>query len=149
MIISKIRTVMYNLYTSFTPWYLNTFFGMHIGKGTIISRRANLDRNVNPSGIYIGEYTCVTGALILTHDACRNMKVNTYVGDRCFLGANCIIMPGVKIGDEVIVGAGAVVTKDVPSNCIVVGNPAKIIRTGVKCGQYGELIDNTNEDNSI
>ncbi len=49
-------------------------------------------------------------------------------------------MPGVTIGDEVIVGAGAVVTKDVPSHCIVAGNPAKIIKTGIKTGRYGHLI---------
>lgn len=142
MVLNKIRIFLYRAYTSILPWYLNTFFGMHIGKGTIISRRANLDRNVNPGGIHIGEYTCVTGALILTHDACRKMKVDTYVGDRCFLGANCIIMPGVRIGNEVIVGAGAVVTKDVPSNCIVVGNPAVILKEGISCGNYGVLIEN-------
>jgi hypothetical protein len=41
--------------------------------------------------------------------------------------------------DEVIVGIGAVVTKDVPSNCIVAGNPATIIREGIRCGRYGVL----------
>jgi acetyltransferase-like isoleucine patch superfamily enzyme len=49
-------------------------------------------------------------------------------------------MPGITIGDEVIVGAGAVVTKDVPSNCIVAGNPARIIRTNIHTGRFGQLI---------
>ena len=48
-------------------------------------------------------------------------------------------MCGVKIGNEVIVGAGAVVTKDVPSNTIVAGNPAKIIKTDIRTKKYGQL----------
>lgn len=49
-------------------------------------------------------------------------------------------MCGVTIGDEVIVGAGAVVTKDVPSNTIVAGNPARVIREGLHTKAYG-IID--------
>ena len=51
------------------------------------------------------------------------------------------ILPGVHIGDNVIVGMGAVVTKDVPNNCIVAGNPARIIRENIKVGKYGVLIN--------
>jgi maltose O-acetyltransferase len=40
-------------------------------------------------------------------------------------------MPGVKIGNEVVIGSGSVVTKDIPNNCIAVGNPAKIIKTDI------------------
>jgi acetyltransferase-like isoleucine patch superfamily enzyme len=47
------------------------------------------------------------------------------IGKNCWIGANAIILPGVKLGDNVIVGAGSVVTKSFPSNSIVVGNPAK------------------------
>jgi acetyltransferase-like isoleucine patch superfamily enzyme len=47
-------------------------------------------------------------------------------------------MPGVKIGNEVIVGSMSVVTKDVPSNCIVAGNPAKIIKTGITMNDRAE-----------
>lgn len=52
-------------------------------------------------------------------------------------------MCDVKIGDEVIVGAGAIVTKDVPSNCIVVGNPARVIKQNIHTGKYGYLLENT------
>ena len=52
---------------------------------------------------------------------------------------------GLKIGDEVIVGAGAVVTKDVPSNCVVAGNPAKIIRTGIRMNDFAALENWTKE----
>jgi maltose O-acetyltransferase len=47
------------------------------------------------------------------------------IGDDCWIGGSAIIAPGVSIGDRCIIGAGAVVTKDVPSDTIVVGNPAR------------------------
>jgi serine acetyltransferase len=50
------------------------------------------------------------------------------IGDNVSLGANVNIIGGIEIGDNVVVGAGSVVVKDVPSNCVVAGNPAKIIR---------------------
>jgi len=50
------------------------------------------------------------------------------IGDDCWIGGQVIICPGVTIGNGVTIGAGSVVTKDVPSNVIVAGNPAKIIR---------------------
>lgn len=48
-------------------------------------------------------------------------------------------MAGVRIGDEVIVGSGAIVTKDVPSNSIVAGNQARIIKEGIKTKKFGQL----------
>ena len=50
------------------------------------------------------------------------------VGRNCWLGANVVVVPGVTIGDNVVVGAGSVVTKDLPDNVIAVGNPCKILR---------------------
>ncbi|MDO4565403.1 MAG: DapH/DapD/GlmU-related protein, partial [Clostridia bacterium] len=50
------------------------------------------------------------------------------IGNDVWIGGNCTILPGVTIGNNVIVAAGAVVTKDVPDNCVVAGVPAKIIR---------------------
>jgi acetyltransferase-like isoleucine patch superfamily enzyme len=70
---------------------------------------------------------------ILTHDHSRSAwNLHTKIGARCFIGNHAIIIPGLNVGDEVIIGAGAVVTKDVPPNCIVAGNPAKIIKTGIR-----------------
>lgn len=51
-----------------------------------------------------------------------------YVGSDCWIGARALILKGVKINDGAIVGAGAVVTKDVPPCTIVAGNPAKIVK---------------------
>ena len=50
------------------------------------------------------------------------------IGRNCYIGAGSIILTPIKIGDNVVIGGGSVVTKDIPSNCIVAGNPAKIIR---------------------
>jgi len=50
------------------------------------------------------------------------------IGNECFFGASVVVVPGVTIGDNVVVGAGSVVTKDVPSNTIVCGNPAKPVK---------------------
>lgn len=50
------------------------------------------------------------------------------VGKNCWLGGSVIILPGVNIGDGCVIGAGAVVTKDIPENSLAVGNPAKVIR---------------------
>lgn len=120
---------------------LNKIYGMHIDKSARISYGAKLDKT-NPKGIHIGEESYIaSGAIVFTHDFSRSMHKDTYIGKRCFIGANAIIMCGVKIGDEVIVGSGAIVTKDVPSNCIVAGNPARILKEGINTTKYGKLIE--------
>ena len=57
-----------------------------------------------------------------------NTKKPVKIGKRCWIGVNSIILPGVTIGDNVIIGAGSVVTSDIPSNMIAVGSPARVIR---------------------
>ena len=139
MIISKLRTFLYREYTKVYPWYLRKFYGMTIGEDTIISRRSNLDRNINPKGIHIGSHTLIAGTTILTHDACRSLIADTYIGDYCFMSGG-VILPGVHIGNHVVIGVSSVVTKDVPDNCMVAGNPARIIKTGIKTGRHGVII---------
>ena len=113
---------------------------MNIAETARISLGAKLDKTY-PRGIHIGDESYVaSGALIFSHDYARSLHTNTYIGKQCFIGANAIIMPGLTIGNNVIVGAGAVVTKDVPSGCIVAGNPAKVIQEGIQTMKYGKLI---------
>ena len=140
MILSRCRVWIYKILIIYNIWIYRTLYGMEIGEGTAISRKASLDKSINPKGIHIGRNTrIVGGVIILAHDASRCMKVDTRIGDNCFIGARAIIMPGVTVGNEVVVGAGAVVTKDVPNNCIVVGNPARIIKENIHCGKYGVM----------
>jgi maltose O-acetyltransferase len=61
------------------------------------------------------------------------------IGERCFIGGGSAILPGVTVGDEVIVAAGAVVFEDVPPRSIVAGNPARVIRSGITVGRFGRL----------
>ena len=55
-------------------------------------------------------------------------KGEVEIGKRCWICENVVILPNVHIGDEVIIGANSVVTKDIPSRCVAAGNPAKVIR---------------------
>lgn len=50
------------------------------------------------------------------------------IGDDCWFGGSVIVLPGVTIGDNVVIGAGSVVTKDIPSNTMAAGNPARVIK---------------------
>ena len=120
--------------------------GYDVKKTVIFERHLHLDR-LYPRGIHIDDHCLISsGVTILSHDHCKRVNnqpllCDTYIGKNCLIAINSTILPGVTIGNEVIVGAGAVVTKDVPSNCIVAGNPARIIRQGIKMNDRAELIN--------
>ncbi len=125
---SKLWTILTNAY----PEFLRRWYKMDLGKGVRIAYKAHLDKSINPKGIHIGDRSWIlNGAFVMAHDHCRALRTDTYIGHDCVVGINAIIMPGVHIGDEVVIGSGAIVTKDIPSNSIAVGNPAKIIKTNI------------------
>ena len=122
--------------------YFNKVWGMDIAPQCAISFSAKLDKTY-PHGIHIGKGTAVNfGACILTHDTPRGLHLHTWIGKDCNIGAHSIIMPGIKIGDNCVVAAASVVMKDVPPNCLVAGNPARIIEKGIQTGRLG-IIDRT------
>ena len=97
-----------------------------IGSNTTISSHSFI-----PSGVEIGEHTFIAHGVMFTNDVFDSDTIEnwnlkrTKVGNRVRIGSNATILP-VTIGDDVIIGAGSVVTKDIPSGCLVYGNPAKI-----------------------
>ena len=54
------------------------------------------------------------------------------VGNNVWIGGNVVVLPGVKIGDNSVIGAGSIVTKDIPANVVAVGNPCKVIKKLIK-----------------
>ena len=139
-LLKKIRDGLHIFVTSIKLFGLRNFYHMNISLSARISHRAYLDKT-NPRGIFIDDESFIAyGAMILTHDYCRSLYKKTSIGKQCFIGARAIILPGVSIGDHVIVGAGSVVTKDVPPNCIVAGNPAKIIKEHITTTKFGKLV---------
>ena len=72
---------------------------------------------------------------ILAHDASTKRPLNytriglVDIGNNVFIGASSTVLPGVTIGDNVIIGANSVVSKDVPSNSVAIGNPARVVCT--------------------
>ena len=146
MSLSRIRKRIWLFLSGLIRWEYVHIYKLDIGKDVIISYRSFIDKGV-PRKIHIGEGSWVLArATILAHDICRGINTHTYIGKNCVIGINSIILPGVHIGDQVVVGSGCLVTKDIPDHCIVVGNPARIIRIGIEvCNgriiNYGKRVD--------
>ena len=97
-----------------------------IGKGL---RIAHFGYIVVPSGTILGNHVCLRpGVVIGKRDVNLEIGRGTVVGNYVEFGVGSKIMGPVTIGDNVIIGANAVVTHDIPSNCVVAGVPARIIR---------------------
>lgn len=112
--------------------------GVSIGKNCFISHHATIDTTY-PGSIVISDGCYITsGAKLIAHDhsVYRHVRFSEDDGrgkillkKNVFIGANAIVLRNVTIGENAIVAAGAVVTDDVPDNCIVAGNPARVIKT--------------------
>ncbi|WP_429075464.1 acyltransferase [Aeromonas veronii] len=108
---------------------------------TLIESDVIVGNNVTiKSGVYLWDGITIENNVFLgpsvsfTNDKYPRSKVypdkymRTYIKEGASLGANATILPGITIGKNSMVGAGAVVTKDVPDNVLVIGNPAKIVK---------------------
>lgn len=104
--------------------------GIHIGNQVYLDRTVFID-TAYPDLITIDDDCIITrGTVILAHDGSNLTKSPVTIHKGVFIGVNSIILPGVTIGAYSIIGAGSVVTKDVPGGCVVAGNPAKVILNG-------------------
>lgn len=75
-----------------------------------------------------GMYTAIHAYDFQQRNAGIEKALPIVIGDNCWIGADVKILPGVTIGENTIIGAGSIVTKDIPSNCIALGNPCKVHR---------------------
>ena len=116
--------------------------GMKVGKGVSLASKHSVVFGTEPYLIEIKDHVRLSGNVcFLTHDggtwAFRHKDEykdifkygRIIIGENSFLGYGCTVLPGVTIGKNCVIGAGSVVTKDVPDDMVVAGVPAKIICT--------------------
>lgn len=107
----------------------------HFGKNVYANFNLTL---VDDTHIYVGDYTMFAPNCVIAtagHPILPELREKAYqynmpvhIGRNCWLGAGVLVMPGVTIGDNSVIGAGSVVTKDIPANVIAVGNPCRVLR---------------------
>lgn len=108
---------------------------VHFGKGVYANFNLTL---VDDTHIYVGDYTMLGPNVVLAtagHPILPELRPLAYqynlpihIGENCWLGAGVIVLPGVTIGKNSVIGAGSVVTKDIPENVVAVGNPCRVLR---------------------
>lgn len=120
--------------TLLPPLYIDYGKPVTIGKGCFIQQCCTF---FGRGGITIGNDVFIgpkVNLITINHDPNPDNRSATYgrpivIEDKVWIGINSTILPGVRIGYGAIVGAGSVVTKDVPAMTVVAGNPARIIKT--------------------
>lgn len=108
---------------------------VHFGKNVFANFGLTL---VDDTHIYVGDFCMLAPNVVLAtagHPILPELREQglqynapVRIGKNCWLGAGVLVMPGVTIGDNTVVGAGSVVTKDLPANVVAVGNPCRVLR---------------------
>lgn len=111
--------------------------GKHCHFGDCVYANFNLTL-VDDTHIYIGSNTMIGPNVTIAtagHPILPKLREQAYqfnapvhIGKNCWLGAGVIVLPGITIGDNSVIGAGSVVTKDIPENVVAVGNPCRVLR---------------------
>ena len=147
-LIEKIYSVLMHLRSEVSTSDLKKL-GLKVGKGFCRQEKTLIDQS-HCWLISIGDdVTLAPRVHILAHDASTKHELGytriglVDIGNNVFVGASSIILPGVVIGDNVVIGANSVVSKDIPSNSVAVGCPARVICT------YDEYIEKKRKELSV
>lgn len=118
------------------PYYAN-WGGAHVHLGSNVYANFNLTL-VDDGHIYIGDKTMIgpnvtiatAGHPILPslREKAMQYNIDVHIGRNVWIGAGAVILPGITIGDNSVIGAGSIVTKDIPANVVAVGNPCRVLR---------------------
>lgn len=119
------------------PPFHSNWGGRHVHFGNGVYANSGFTC-VDDTHIYVGDHTMFGPNIILAtagHPILPRLREKAFqfnkpihIGRNCWLGAGVIVMPGVNIGDNSVIGAGSIVTKDIPENVVAVGNPCKVLR---------------------
>lgn len=119
------------------PPFRSNWGGKHCHFGKNVYANFNLTL-VDDTHIYVGDCTmfgpnvtvATAGHPVLPELREQGYQYNfpVHIGKNCWIGAGALILPGVTIGDNTVIGAGSVVTKDIPANVVAVGNPCRVMR---------------------
>lgn len=117
------------------PFHASWGENIHIGNRVYINYNGVM---IDDADIYIGDDVMIGPNVVLataSHPISPELRKKTaeinkpiFIENGCWIGAGAIILQGVRIGENSIIGAGSIVTKDIPANVVAVGNPCKIIK---------------------
>ncbi len=117
------------------PFYANWGCNLHVGKNFYANFHLTA---VDDTDIFIGDSVMIGPNVTLAtagHPIAPELREQVYqfnqpvrIGNRVWIGAGVVILPGVTVGDDSVIGAGSVVTKDIPSGVVAVGNPCRVLR---------------------
>lgn len=118
-----------------TPFFCDFGYNVHIGENVLINYNSVF---LDAAPITVGDNSFLgpmTGLYTVSHPLDAERRNEGFVsgrpitiGKNVWMGGGCTVLPGITIGDNSVIGAGSVVTKDIPANVIAAGNPAKVLK---------------------
>lgn len=136
----KLERLISNIVHFNIPWYVHytsrVVYWRNIQLGEMVEPGANVANYIQAgngiifgSNIRIGPNVSIVSSNHNLDDYDKHDKVEPIrIGNDVWIAANCVILPGVTIGNNVVIGAGSIVNSDIPDNSIAVGNPCRVIK---------------------